>query len=72
MSAGDLAALVALDSQLKPYVAKLRQSMVLPSNKARALCCSQCPSPVWQGWVGDGDIRLDVFMPSAPLHVFLP
>lgn len=66
MSAGDLAALVALDSQLKPYVAKLRQSMVHPSNKARVPCCLQCPSPVWQGWVGDVDIR--VTSSCLPLH----
>ncbi|KAK9826358.1 hypothetical protein WJX81_001744 [Elliptochloris bilobata] len=37
LSAGDLAALYALDAQLKPYVAKLRASMVHPSNKRRHL-----------------------------------
>lgn len=35
LSATDLAALYALDAQLKPYVAKLRASMVHPSNKRR-------------------------------------
>ncbi len=36
LTPADLAALCALDAQLKPYVAKLRQSMIHPSTKARA------------------------------------